>query len=156
MSGKILVCERLLEESKTLLHCHLRHHLITIFTICIYFCRLVFLGFTKCGQFVVSYSCQLLVAAEHSTLPVYVYKLQWWRFIPNSPLHMVLCTSSGSHFRLTEALPGLAPITRVGKNAGNTHISQDGRKYSYFPGRLEILVFTGKFILQINVQFAYL
>lgn len=50
---------------------------------------LVFLGFTKCGQFVVSYSCQLLVAAEHSTLPVYVYKLQWWRFIPNSPLHMV-------------------------------------------------------------------
>ena len=55
----------------------------------IYFCRLVFLGFTKCGQFVVSYSCQLLVAAEHSTLPVYVYKLQWWRFIPNSPLHMV-------------------------------------------------------------------
>jgi hypothetical protein len=55
----------------------------------LYFCRLVFLGFTKCGQFVVSYSCQLLVAAEHSTLPVYVYKLQWWRFIPNSPLHMV-------------------------------------------------------------------
>jgi hypothetical protein len=30
-------------------------------------------------------------------------------------------------------------LTRVGKKAGNTHISQDGGKYQYFPGN------TGKY-----------
>ncbi|WAR18244.1 DCA15-like protein [Mya arenaria] len=45
----------------------------------------VFLGFTKCGQFVVSYTCQM-DAEERTGLPYYMYKLQWWWFVPNRPL----------------------------------------------------------------------
>ncbi|XP_060075439.1 uncharacterized protein LOC132555113 [Ylistrum balloti] len=48
----------------------------------------VFLGFTKCGQFVVSYSCQMM-SDEHLGFPSYNYALQWWKFIPNSPLRKV-------------------------------------------------------------------
>lgn len=50
----------------------------------------VFLGFTKCGQFVVSYTCTM--DADHqSVLPVctYEYRLQWWWFVPNQPLKKV-------------------------------------------------------------------
>ncbi|XP_033735700.1 uncharacterized protein LOC117324139 isoform X1 [Pecten maximus] len=45
----------------------------------------VFLGFTKCGRFVVSYSCQMM-SDEHLGFPSYNYALQWWKFIPDSPL----------------------------------------------------------------------
>ncbi|XP_053406182.1 uncharacterized protein LOC123536223 [Mercenaria mercenaria] len=45
----------------------------------------VFLGFTKCGQFVVSYTCQM-DAEEQTGLPYYMYKLQWWWFVPSKPL----------------------------------------------------------------------
>ena len=50
----------------------------------------MFLGFTKCGQYVVSYTCTM--DADHqSVLPVctYEYKLQWWWFVPNQPLKKV-------------------------------------------------------------------
>ena len=45
----------------------------------------VFLGFTKCGQFVMSYTCQM-DASEQTSLPFYLYKLQWWWFVPSKPL----------------------------------------------------------------------
>jgi len=45
----------------------------------------VFLGLTKCGQFVVSYTCQM-DAMEQTGLPYYMYKLQWWWFVPSRPL----------------------------------------------------------------------
>ncbi|KAH3853973.1 DDB1- and CUL4-associated factor 15-like [Dreissena polymorpha] len=45
----------------------------------------VFLGFTKCGQFVVSYTCHM-DAEEQSGLPCYMFKLQWWWFVPSRPL----------------------------------------------------------------------
>ncbi|KAL4238832.1 protein ubiquitination [Mactra antiquata] len=45
----------------------------------------VFLGFTKCGQFIVSYTCHM-DAEEITGLPYYVYYLQWWWFVPSRPL----------------------------------------------------------------------
>ncbi|ESO88862.1 hypothetical protein LOTGIDRAFT_219013 [Lottia gigantea] len=50
----------------------------------------VFLGFSKCGKFVVSYSLQ--VGGEQTNdhvLPIYDYRLQWWLFVPNKPLQLV-------------------------------------------------------------------
>ncbi|CAI9729531.1 Hypothetical predicted protein [Octopus vulgaris] len=46
----------------------------------------VFLGFTKDGQFVISYSLQVDTDENTGFLPVYVYNLQWWWFIPYKPL----------------------------------------------------------------------
>ncbi|XP_046374752.1 DDB1- and CUL4-associated factor 15-like [Haliotis rufescens] len=48
----------------------------------------VFLGFTKSGQFVLSYSLHV-DADEHTAYPVYVYRLHWWRFVPERPLELV-------------------------------------------------------------------
>lgn len=45
----------------------------------------VFLGFTKCGQFVVSYTLQM-DESERTGLPFYTYKLHWWWFVPSRPL----------------------------------------------------------------------
>ncbi|KAK6175559.1 hypothetical protein SNE40_014000 [Patella caerulea] len=50
----------------------------------------VFLGFTKSGKFVVSYSLQ--IGGDHTSetvFPTYNYKLQWWLFVPKKPLHLV-------------------------------------------------------------------
>ncbi|GAB1599487.1 DDB1- and CUL4-associated factor 15-like [Argonauta hians] len=49
----------------------------------------VFLGFTKDGQFVISYSLQVDTDENTGFLPVYVYNLQWWWFIPYKPLKKV-------------------------------------------------------------------
>ena len=51
--------------------------------------RHVFLGFTKCGQFVLSYTHHV-EADEHTAYPIYVYRLQWWRFVPYKRLRKVL------------------------------------------------------------------
>ncbi|XP_059175727.1 DDB1- and CUL4-associated factor 15-like [Physella acuta] len=48
----------------------------------------VFLGFSKSGQFVISYSLQI-DADEHSLYPDHVYRLQWWLFIPCKRLQLV-------------------------------------------------------------------
>ncbi|XP_064624795.1 DDB1- and CUL4-associated factor 15-like [Lineus longissimus] len=48
----------------------------------------VFLGFSKNGQFVLSYSLHL-EADEHTAFPVYVYRLHWWHFVPNRTLRQV-------------------------------------------------------------------
>lgn len=48
----------------------------------------VFLGFSKSGQFVLSYSL-FLDTEEHTAYPIYVYKLQWWSFVPCKPLHLI-------------------------------------------------------------------
>lgn len=49
----------------------------------------MFLGFTKDGQFVISYSLQVDTDENTGFLPVYVYNLQWWWFIPYKPLKKV-------------------------------------------------------------------
>ena len=54
-----------------------------------YLYRYVFLGFTKDGQFVISYSLQVDTDENTGFLPVYVYNLQWWWFIPYKPLKKV-------------------------------------------------------------------
>ncbi|KAK6989474.1 DDB1- and CUL4-associated factor 15 [Biomphalaria glabrata] len=48
----------------------------------------VFLGFSKLGQFVISYSLQI-DADVHSAYPDHVYKLQWWLFIPCKRLQLI-------------------------------------------------------------------
>ncbi|XP_012941436.1 DDB1- and CUL4-associated factor 15 [Aplysia californica] len=48
----------------------------------------VFLGFSKSGHFVLSYSLQI-GADEHSAYPDHVYRLQWWLFIPCKRLQLV-------------------------------------------------------------------
>ncbi|XP_074642049.1 DDB1- and CUL4-associated factor 15-like isoform X2 [Tubulanus polymorphus] len=48
----------------------------------------VFLGFSKCGTFVVSYSLHV-EADEHTAFPLNMYKLHWWHFIPNKSLREV-------------------------------------------------------------------
>lgn len=49
----------------------------------------VFLGFTKDGQFIISYSLQVDTDENTGFLPVYVYNLQWWWFIPCKPLKKI-------------------------------------------------------------------
>ncbi|XP_045622574.1 uncharacterized protein [Procambarus clarkii] len=48
----------------------------------------VFLGFTKCGQFVLSYthSCD---TDDHTLQMIHRYRLHWWVFIPYAPLRKV-------------------------------------------------------------------
>ncbi|XP_072019398.1 DDB1- and CUL4-associated factor 15-like [Amphiura filiformis] len=48
----------------------------------------VFLGFSKDGQFVLSYTLNVH-ADDHTAYPVYVYKLYWWRFRDNQPMQKV-------------------------------------------------------------------
>ncbi len=48
----------------------------------------VFLGFTKNGHFVLSYTLHV-EADEHTAYPIYVYRLQWWRFVPYKRLKKV-------------------------------------------------------------------
>ncbi|XP_013412885.1 DDB1- and CUL4-associated factor 15 isoform X2 [Lingula anatina] len=48
----------------------------------------VFLGFTKDGQYVLSYTVTV-EADEHSAYPIYVYRLQWWLFLPHKPMTKV-------------------------------------------------------------------
>nr|XP_006812606.1 PREDICTED: uncharacterized protein LOC102805067 [Saccoglossus kowalevskii] len=45
----------------------------------------VFLGFTKDGQFILSYTLRV-EANEHTALPVYVYRLYWWLFKYYQPM----------------------------------------------------------------------
>ncbi|KAK7492891.1 hypothetical protein BaRGS_00015838 [Batillaria attramentaria] len=42
----------------------------------------------KSGQFVLSYSLYL-DTEEHTAYPIYVYKLQWWLFLPSKPLQLI-------------------------------------------------------------------
>ncbi|CAH1773548.1 unnamed protein product [Owenia fusiformis] len=49
---------------------------------------LVFLGFSKDGRFVMSYSLQM-EALDHTVSPVYIYRLQWWQFVPYRPLKQI-------------------------------------------------------------------
>ncbi|KAG7154412.1 DDB1- and CUL4-associated factor 15-like, partial [Homarus americanus] len=48
----------------------------------------VFLGFTKCGQFVLSYthSCD---TDDHTLQMIHRYRLHWWVFVPYAPLRKV-------------------------------------------------------------------
>ena len=46
------------------------------------------MGFSRCGQYVLSYTVQL-EADEHTAYPVHVYRLQWWHFVPLKPLEKV-------------------------------------------------------------------
>lgn len=48
----------------------------------------VFLGFSKDGQYVLSYTSQMEVDLPF-TLPAYAYKLYYWRFIPHEMLNKV-------------------------------------------------------------------
>ncbi|CAL1536438.1 unnamed protein product [Lymnaea stagnalis] len=48
----------------------------------------VFLGFSKSGHFVISYSLQI-DADDHSAYPDHVYRLQWWLFIPCKRLQLI-------------------------------------------------------------------
>ncbi|GFR97553.1 DDB1-and CUL4-associated factor [Elysia marginata] len=48
----------------------------------------VFLGFSKSGQFVLSYSLQI-DADEHTAYPDHVYRLQWWHFVPCKRLQLI-------------------------------------------------------------------
>ncbi|KAK2177709.1 hypothetical protein NP493_583g02001 [Ridgeia piscesae] len=48
----------------------------------------VFLGFTKNGQFVLSYTLNV-EADEHTAYPIYAYRLQWWHFVPYKKLRKV-------------------------------------------------------------------
>lgn len=52
------------------------------------FCRHVFLGFSKSGQFVLSYTLHV-EQDEQTAYPVYVYRLQWWHFVPYKRLRKV-------------------------------------------------------------------
>ncbi len=52
------------------------------------FHRHIFLGFSKNGQFVLSYTYHV-EADEHTAYPIYVYRLQWWRFQPYRLLRKV-------------------------------------------------------------------
>ncbi|XP_076030743.1 uncharacterized protein LOC143018969 isoform X2 [Oratosquilla oratoria] len=48
----------------------------------------IFLGFTKCGQFVLSYthSCD---TDDHTLQMIHRYRLHWWLFVPYAPLRKV-------------------------------------------------------------------
>ncbi|XP_063606430.1 uncharacterized protein LOC134781245 [Penaeus indicus] len=48
----------------------------------------IFLGFTKCGQFVLSYthSCD---TDDHTLQMIHRYRLHWWVFVPYAPLRKV-------------------------------------------------------------------
>ncbi|CAG5136725.1 unnamed protein product [Candidula unifasciata] len=48
----------------------------------------VFLGFSKSGQYVLSYSLQV-DADTHLAYPDYTYRLQWWLFIPCKKLKLI-------------------------------------------------------------------
>ncbi|XP_022109934.1 DDB1- and CUL4-associated factor 15-like [Acanthaster planci] len=48
----------------------------------------VFLGFSKDGQFVLSYTLNV-DADDESSFPVYVYQLYWWKFRDNQPMYKV-------------------------------------------------------------------
>ncbi|RUS88571.1 hypothetical protein EGW08_003671 [Elysia chlorotica] len=48
----------------------------------------VFLGFSKSGQFVLSYSLQI-DTDEHTAYPDHIYRLQWWHFIPCKRLQLI-------------------------------------------------------------------
>ncbi|KAK2152086.1 hypothetical protein LSH36_340g06043 [Paralvinella palmiformis] len=48
----------------------------------------VFLGFTKNGHFVLSYTLHV-EADEHTAYPIYVFRLHFWRFIPYKKLKKV-------------------------------------------------------------------
>ncbi|XP_014676554.1 PREDICTED: DDB1- and CUL4-associated factor 15-like [Priapulus caudatus] len=48
----------------------------------------VFLGFTKNGQFLLSYTLQV-DAEEHTAYPIYLYRLHWWLFVPHRELKKV-------------------------------------------------------------------
>ena len=50
--------------------------------------RHIFLGFSKNGHFVLSYTFHV-EADEHTAYPIYVYRLQWWRFRPYKLLKKV-------------------------------------------------------------------
>ncbi|XP_076353579.1 uncharacterized protein LOC143248774 isoform X1 [Tachypleus tridentatus] len=45
----------------------------------------VFLGFTKNGQFLLSYTLHV-VADDHTAFPYNIYRLHWWLFVPYRPL----------------------------------------------------------------------
>jgi len=53
----------------------------------------VFLGFTKNGQFVLSYTLNV-EADEHTAYPIYAYRLQWWHFVPYKKLRKVRRTKA--------------------------------------------------------------
>ncbi|XP_038068426.1 DDB1- and CUL4-associated factor 15-like [Patiria miniata] len=48
----------------------------------------VFLGFSKDGQFVLSYTLNVDVE-DHTSFPVYIYQLFWWRYRDNQPMYKV-------------------------------------------------------------------
>lgn len=49
----------------------------------------VFLGFTKDGQRLISYSCNISTNQSTGFAPVYRYTLYWWNFNLNQPLTKV-------------------------------------------------------------------
>ena len=59
----------------------------------------VFLGFTKNGQFVLSYTLNV-EADEHTAYPIYAYRLQWWHFVPYKKLRKVSTSSVNTILRL--------------------------------------------------------
>lgn len=52
-----------------------------------FFCSHIFLGFSKDGQFVISYTFQY--ETDELTYPIYVYRLHWWHFVPYKRLRKV-------------------------------------------------------------------
>lgn len=53
----------------------------------------VVLGFSRCGQLLLSYRSELDVTATQST-----YTLHWWRFLGHYPLqHVSTCASDVTH-----------------------------------------------------------
>ena len=81
-------------------------------------CRHVVLGFSRCGQLLLSYSCELDVTATHST-----YTLHWWTFLLYSPLQHVstsniICTFPYLHHasppRNTDVCPSTCRYTVSG------------------------------------------
>ncbi|XP_033122001.1 DDB1- and CUL4-associated factor 15-like [Anneissia japonica] len=48
----------------------------------------VFLGFSKDGQFVLSYTLNV-EADDHTAFPIYVYRLHWWKFNNAQPMDRV-------------------------------------------------------------------
>ena len=59
-----------------------------VFIVIFLFNRHVFLGFTRNGQFVLSYTVSL-EADVASPLPTHVYRLQCWHFMPYHQLNLV-------------------------------------------------------------------
>lgn len=47
----------------------------------------VFLGFLPGAQWVLSYIAE--TDPQHELPPLYLYRLQWWSFVPGQPLHLV-------------------------------------------------------------------